>query len=636
MAASYLVFFVMIHFCWSIYLPKPSTHQPELIQAEPKCPYDCSCNFDLSYAICQNGFSLSLINDKFHMYQLRALSIKRVEDVLYVVDFDKFTKLENLDLRGNVISEVPDKSFHGLTVLKSLNLNSNYIHGLNKTVFKGLHSLQKLDISHNVLHTIEEELLDDLENLEVLNLSMNAIVTLPLGAFKNLRKLRVLDLTANELVQLTLPMFDGLVQLQVLNISHNNLVTVSETLAYFSDRLSEFIVSKNNFDCSCELVPLIDRIKSDPFKYGDPSEFICNGRFKLQQLENVTMPCELPKVYYISNSTSIMPHNSVLLQCESFGVPMSIHYWHTPWGENFAHVHVKDILKSYNISTISHSSYAGYSLGLVSEISIKEDGALYINGMRGYFAGDYVCVALNGIGSSNYSVHLGIHTPIDGEVYTMAMVHGAGCMFLSLLVGIVIGLISLCVQKCSCCKCCSCCSCAEATKPEFKFTIEEIIDREDNNKHSTLESCNSNDSYYSLEPPGTPFNSPLDQTPRASPLKCPTPNMENGDRSKVSPNIKDTLDEVKVRLEKKMEKVRGHYHSIKETGSVYLSTIKGSAATKVASGMEQVKFGVRSIKEFCGTGDMGTQTISALSFGPDVDMATQTDDTCMKSESTTL
>lgn len=632
MDARHIVFIILINICLSIYLPKPSTHQPGLIEVEPKCPFDCSCNFELSYAVCQNGFSLASINDKSFMYKLKTLSIKRMEEVLFVIDFVKFTELGNLDLRGNVISEIPERSFRGMN-LKSLNLNNNYIHSLNKTVFSGLKSLKKLDLSYNVLHMLDEELFDDLENLEILNLSMNAIITIPLGAFKNLKKLKTLDLTANELVQLTLPMLDGLSQLNVLNVSHNNLVTVSEQVAYFSDHLSQFIISKNNFDCSCELVPLIDRIRSNPFKYGNPSDLFCNEKYKL--LENNTMHCEVPKVYFISNSTSVMPQNTILLSCESYGVPMSIHYWKTPWGENFAHVHVKDILQSYNISTVSHSSYIGYSLGLVSEISIKDDGALYIDSMRGYFAGDFLCVALNGIGTSNYSVHVGIHTLLDGETYHMALIHGAGCMILSLIVGITIGLISLCVQKCKCCSCCSCCSCAEANKPEFKYTIEEVDDCE-GGKHSTLESCNSKDSYYSQEPPDTPFNSPLEQTPRASPLKCPTPNIENGDRSKVSPNIKDTLDEVKVRLEKKMEKVRGHYHTIKETGSVYFSTIKGSAATKVASGMEQVKFGVRSIKEFCGTGDMGTQTISALSFSPDNDMATQTEDICIKSESTTL
>jgi hypothetical protein len=124
----------------------------------------------------------------------------------------------------------------------------------------------------------------------------------------------------------------------------------------------------------------------------------------------------------------------------------------------------------------------------------------------------------------------------------------------------------------------------------------------------------------------------MEQTPRSSPRKCPTPSIDCSEKSK-SPNIKDTLDEVKVRLEKKMIKVRGHYNSIRESGSVYLTNIKDSgknAANKVTAGvvigMEQVKYGVKSIKQFCGTGDMGSQTISALSFSENVDTEMTTEE----------
>jgi hypothetical protein len=82
-----------------------------------------------------------------------------------------------------------------------------------------------------------------------------------------------------------------------------------------------------------------------------------------------------------------------------------------------------------------------------------------------------------------------------------------------------------------------------------------------------------------------------------------------------------------------MIKVRGHYNSIRESGSVYLTNIKDSgknAANKVTAGvvigMEQVKYGVKSIKQFCGTGDMGSQTISALSFSENVDTEMTTEE----------
>lgn len=629
-----VILLILVHLSSSAYIPIPSTKHPDMMEVNIKCPYECTCNFQLSQAVCQNGFSLSILKDTKHMYQLKTLSIKRVEEVLMKINFEKFTELENLDLSSNVISEVPKNAFKGNKKLKTLKLMNNYIDILNFETFSSLSELVTLDLSHNNLHTFDSRLFDDLKNLKYLNLSMNAITDLPLGAFKELKNLRILDLTSNDLVHLTMPMLVGMETVHTLNISHNDLATIPDAVAQFSDNVVEFIISKNNFDCSCELQPLIQKIKANPSKYGNPDDLICNGKYHLLELENITMPCAPPEVYFITNSSSILARQSVLLQCKSYGVPQPVNYWKSPWGINFAQENVGNILQSYNISTVSSASYIGYSLGLESIVQMKDGDSLYIDVMRGYFAGQFTCVTLNGIGSTNFSMEVGIHDAI-AETKGISYFIGAGGVFVILVTGIIIGSISLCVQKCSCCcACCKCCNCAESIPEEkdIKYTIEEIDVLEDG-KRSTLDSCASNEFYFCPEPPDTPFNSPTEQTPRESPRKCPTPSVDSSDKNK-SPNIKDTLDEVKVRLEKKMEKVRGHYNSLKETGSGYLSNIKGTAAIKVASGVESVKFGVRSIKEFCGTGDMGTQTISALSFGTDNHMATQTED--VKIESTTL
>ncbi|CAC5365841.1 unnamed protein product [Mytilus coruscus] len=612
-----VILLILVHLSSSAYIPILSTKHPDMMVVNIKCPYECTCDFQISRAVCQNGFSLSILKDRRHMYQLKTLTIKRVEEVLMKITFDKFTMLENLDLSSNVISEVPKNAFKGNKKLKTLKLMNNYIDVLNFETFSSLSELVTLDLSHNNLHTFDSRLFDDLKNLEYLNLSMNAITDLPLGAFKELKNLRILDLTSNDLVHLTMPMLVGMETLHTLNISHNDLATIPDAVAQFSDNVFEFIISKNNFDCSCELQPLIKRIKANPSKYGNSDDLICNGKYHLLELENITMPCAPPEVYFITNSSSILARQSVLLQCKSYGVPQPVNYWKSPWGINFAQENVGNILQSYNISTVSSASYIGYSLGLESIVEMKDGDSLYIDVMRGYFAGKFTCVTLNGIGASNFSMEVGIHDAI-ADTKSISYYIGAGSAFVILITGIIIG----------------CCNCAETVPMEkdIKYTIEDIDELEEG-KLSTLDSCASNEFYFSPDQPDTPFNSPTEQTPRESPRKCPTPSVDSSDKSK-SPNIKDTLDEVKVRLEKKMEKVRGHYNSLKETGSGYLSNIKGSAAIKVASGVESVKFGVRSIKEFCGTGDMGTQTISALSFGTDNHMSTQTED--VKIESTTL
>lgn len=622
---------ILIQLCSGIYIKVPSTKEPV---HKMECPYDCFCNFQQSYIACDNGFSLLSLTDRTFMYRLKTVSIKRLEEVLLRVRFDQFANLENLDLSSNVISTVPESSFRLNTKLTNLKLRNNYIHSFGASTFSTLRSLSSLDLSHNNIHSLDSPLFNTLNNLEYLNISKNALTNLPLGLFTMLKRLKVLDLSSNNIVYLTTEMLFGLSALKTLNISRNNLVTISNDVTLLSDRFVNFIVTKNNLDCSCELKPLIERISKNPLKYGNPEELICNNTFKLVEMENQTLPCTPPEVTFISNSSDILARRSVLLRCKSMNDSRAINYWKTPSGTFFSHENVRLVLKSYNVTTTSYAYYKGCNLGRGAKVSIQDDGALYIDSMRGFLAGKFTCVAVNGVGSTNSSVDVGIYEAITDVKY-MSLFICAGCSFLFFMIGVVMGSISLCVQKCSCCcSCCQCCSCApaedkledgiEEDDEACKFTVEDI-DEIERQKLSTLESCNSNDSYYSYEPPDTPFNSPTEQTPRSSPRKCPTPSVDFSDKSR-SPNIKDTLDEVKVRLEKKMIKVRGHYHSIKESGSVYLTNIKDSgkhAANKVTAGvvigMEQVKYGVKSIKEFCGTGDMGSQTISAVSFSTNVD-----------------
>ncbi|WAR14702.1 hypothetical protein MAR_004807 [Mya arenaria] len=140
-------------------------------------------------------------------------------------------------------------------------------------------------------------------------------------------------------------------------------------------------------------------------------------------------------------------------------------------------------------------------------------------------------------------------------------------------------------------------------------------------------------------PPDPPVNSP---TLRCSPDKCVTPTNSEMDPSKgSSQHIWEQLDEVRSRLYygagRKIEKVRSHVRSFTDTGSLKIREMKdagsmkiqsikesGSHAASVAkktvtSGMFQVKYSVQSIKEFCGTGEMGPGTVSMVSVSTDVD-----------------
>ena len=126
---------------------------------------------------------------------------------------------------------------------------------------------------------------------------------------------------------------------------------------------------------------------------------------------------------------------------------------------------------------------------------------------------------------------------------------------------------------------------------------------------------------------------------------------------------RETLEDVRFRLhksvEKQKEKIRTraqrvkesssqYMQNIKETGTIKMQTIKESSTQYVKNirssgthaiqgirssstqyahrvragvvmGVEQVKYHVQSMKEFCGTGDIG-QTISTVSISTNVDV----------------
>ncbi|KAJ8320317.1 hypothetical protein KUTeg_001904, partial [Tegillarca granosa] len=170
-----------------------------------------------------------------------------------------------------------------------------------------------------------------------------------------------------------------------------------------------------------------------------------------------------------------------------------------------------------------------------------------------------------------------------------------------------------------------CSLCCEDEDAEKEFSkIDDKVESQESSESPTSTLRSENFFYDDDFTPTTPLNSPYGRTPRASPMKCVTP-VESPEKWRNS-KVLDTLDEVKNRLEKRMDRVRGHVKAIRSSGSQYIQTIKetgSSAYGRVRAGMvigvEQMKYGYQSIREFCGTGEMGNQTMSMISVSTDVD-----------------
>ena len=357
---------------------------------------------------------------------------------------------------------------------------------------------------------------------------------------------------------------------------------------------------------------------------------------------NSELPCLQPNISGLETNQTFPPRSDIHIRCSVTVYPQAHIYWLTPWGQYFAHDSTGFDWNDLNI-TVKQSRQYLWPLEKINEVSVDEDGTLRILNFQGWLSGKYMCAAVNEWGSNNITMGVNVHSLLGSMILDSLPYAGGGpaCM---LIIGFLIGMIKLCVKKCRwycgfCCRCCCCCG--------LRKVKVDIEDRDC--KFSTLD---SGIDYEEIIFQGKSNPHKLFNTPFVSPEKCTTPTGEEHSEEdhessdKLPPPSKyitETLDEVKLRLEKKVDRMKTKVSSMKESGSQYITTIKESgsqyistikdtgsqAAIRVKAGMvlgvEQVKSGVMSFKEFCGTGEMGMGTISVISVSTDIDSEQQTE-----------
>ena len=552
------------------------------------------------------------------------IAIHQLRDFTFV----NMQNLQILKLTNDGITALEQYTFAGLSNLRQLSLRNNSLSSLPYNVFDGLVQLIRLDLSENRLSAIDMNIFDRLSNLQILNLNRNALNHI--GQFtKNLTSLQNLDLSFNSITYIQNETLDSLLSIETVTLTGNK------------------------FECSCAIQTLIYFAQQNQsILY--PDKITCSGPSALigQSFKDVILedlPCEEARIDTLTDDLVVNHHGDMTLNCTAGGSPPLDIYWITPWGDYFTHSNTHNFLPEH-VTNVKHDShYSGVNLPMESRVFVSDNGSLHIENFRGYFAGNFTCVAVNLIGSAEASIAVEAYSALF-SVYHQSLYISAACAVAALVVGSLIGGIRWCVSKCFHPDECNCCCCSNDdefvdSKNLYKVDSEEIEVR--NGVLIYKSKCGSDDDfkddYYEDSPPKTPFNSPA---PQESPSKCHTPSEEQMESEGwISGRILEQLDEVRSRLrygaERKMMKVKSlgktlsesssiKIKNMKETGSLKIQSIKetGSLAAtavmkSVESGMEQVKYGYQSIKEFCGTSDMGPGTISMVSVTTDVDTKEQ-------------
>nr|XP_057933981.1 carboxypeptidase N subunit 2-like [Doryrhamphus excisus] len=113
--------------------------------------------------------------------------------------FNSLNRLETLQMKGNVISELPAFLFLNLQNLQTLDLSINKMQHVERETFSGLLRLEILKMNNNLISNISSDIFHPVNQLTELHLEGNNISEVADGTFSMLPKLNVLNLRGNRL-----------------------------------------------------------------------------------------------------------------------------------------------------------------------------------------------------------------------------------------------------------------------------------------------------------------------------------------------------------------------------------------------------------------------------------------------------
>ncbi|KRY32860.1 Leucine-rich repeat-containing protein let-4 [Trichinella spiralis] len=220
------------------------------------------------YTVCQalgplNGLlidSLIISNTPINILPAGALvgyRVKRLELVnnnLTDIDPDAFnglpiTTLNELSVRNNLLSSIPQAGVPKLQRLISISLANNNIRFLPAAAFATFHSrgwLKKIDLSANGLQRLDDNAFLGLNMVAELNLDKNDLRVLPAGALQKLHALEDLSLAANQISTIP-PHALGFAKLKSLSLEVNRLQSIEAAAFAGTPNLMYLYLSSNRF-----------------------------------------------------------------------------------------------------------------------------------------------------------------------------------------------------------------------------------------------------------------------------------------------------------------------------------------------------------------------------------------------------
>ena len=199
---------------------------------------------------------------------LRSLTVLSLEDSLLdnLPIFPTGMQLRTLDVSGNMLKVIENKTFANLEHLDYLTLSNNQISNIQENAFVNLNGLTKLHLNNNFLRSIPDNLFVDLWKLELLNLADNNLIYLQNMVFKGLKELKQLELKNNHLVEMEKNSLSFLENIKIINLIQNKLTSLHPDI--LQPKVRFLYLYGNLIPCTCAYFRLLRRA-SQPKIYAD-------------------------------------------------------------------------------------------------------------------------------------------------------------------------------------------------------------------------------------------------------------------------------------------------------------------------------------------------------------------------------
>lgn len=189
---------------------------------------------DAFFVSVRRAESIEFVNSNISAIAPYALSgLHKLEQLTVVSNqnltkFDQWTphnldKLQSLDLHANGIQDLDTFALRRYPKLTQLNLRQNIIGEIPIGFFDFSLNIETLILADNVLQRIESYTFKALLRLTDLNLAFNQIASIDSYSFTTTTRLRTLRLNGNRLGTVNAMVFYNLARLEYLNLSENAL-----------------------------------------------------------------------------------------------------------------------------------------------------------------------------------------------------------------------------------------------------------------------------------------------------------------------------------------------------------------------------------------------------------------------------